>query len=208
MARRRNKVLFLCRLRLGGAPLRHRRRARGGRASFVRSVYRSPASELLRLRRRRGEVCSSLFIQGCRGNWGVQVGGRADPARRPCGDLGCRRRAQIRAGWSLGRCPGRRCVQLLLIPSSGFGCLLRLKLKPACDGAPSGLGLKETAGSAGGGGVSLRRRWNRPHEASGPGTCLDFQFFLGACSLFVWDNCSLYLCTVYLYVYSYVLLNL
>ena len=60
----------------------------------------------------------------------------------------------------------------------------------------------------GGGGVSLRRRWNWPHEASGPGTCLDFQFFLGACSHFVWDSCSLYPCTVYLYVYSYVLLNL
>ena len=41
----------------------------------MRSVYRSPAPELLRLRRRRGEVCSGLFIQGCRGNWGVQVGG-------------------------------------------------------------------------------------------------------------------------------------
>ena len=129
------------------------RRARRCRASFVRSVYRSPTPELLHLRCRRGEVCSNLFIQGCRGIWGVQVGGRADPARRPCCDLGCRRRAQIRAGWSLGRCLGQRCVQLLLIPSSGFGCLLRLKLKPACDGAPSGLGLKDRAAAASASGV-------------------------------------------------------
>ena len=204
MARRRNKVLpWSSPSRRCSSPAPTASSWRSGFLCEVRVQESSAGASSS-----SSSACSSLFIQGCRGIWGVQVGGRADPARHPCGGLGCRRRAQIRAGWSLGRCLGQRCVQLLLIPSSGFGCLLRLKLKPACDGAPSGLGLKETAGSAGGGGVSLRRRWNRPHEASGPGTCLDFQFFLGACSHFVWDSCSLYPCMVYLYVYSYVLLNL